>query len=102
MPRTALHGPDRRALPHCLPLYRLPGIQYLLPATWTALKDAGVQDLRLLADLLARNPAKLAGLAARKGILATDFDADIVVRCAPCPCPCPAPHTCHLPTWIGR
>ncbi|KAG2492833.1 hypothetical protein HYH03_008988 [Edaphochlamys debaryana] len=54
------------------------GVQYLLPATWTALQAIGV-DLRGLALVLSEEPARLAGLASRKGKLAPGFDADIVV-----------------------
>ncbi|KXZ50155.1 hypothetical protein GPECTOR_17g791 [Gonium pectorale] len=54
------------------------GAQYLLPASWTALEGAGV-DLLGLARLLSEAPARLAGLAGRKGKLAPGYDADVVV-----------------------
>lgn len=38
-----------------------------------------MEDLLLLARLLSEGPAKLAGLAHRKGVLAPGMDADIVV-----------------------
>lgn len=64
------------------PVHRA-GVQYLLPATWTALHPHGV-ELPRLAQLLSEQPAKLAGLSNRKGKLAVGYDADIVVRlCAP-------------------
>ncbi len=56
----------------------LAGVEYLLPATWTALKRHG-SDLQRLATILARAPAKLAGLDNRKGKIAVGYDADIVV-----------------------
>jgi hypothetical protein len=77
------------------------GLQYTLPATWTALvaaagPAAGVPApsfagnvtlaspalLARLVDLLAVQPALLAGLDHRKGQLAPGYDADIVVRAA--------------------
>ncbi|GLI65799.1 hypothetical protein VaNZ11_009420 [Volvox africanus] len=54
------------------------GVQYLLPATWTALREAGV-DLLGLARLLSEAPARLAGCSSRKGRVAPGYDADIVV-----------------------
>uniref|UniRef100_A0A7S0S525 allantoinase n=1 Tax=Chlamydomonas leiostraca TaxID=1034604 RepID=A0A7S0S525_9CHLO len=54
------------------------GIQYLLPATWSALQPRGV-GLAQLAAILSERPAALAGLAGRKGRLAVGYDADIVV-----------------------
>lgn len=53
------------------------GMQYLLPATWTAVKAAGV-DLFQLSQLLSTNPAHLASLQ-HKGLIAAEMDADIVV-----------------------
>ncbi|PNH11170.1 Allantoinase [Tetrabaena socialis] len=53
------------------------GAQYLLPATWTALQ--GSVDFLGLARLLSEAPARLTGLADRKGRLQKGFDADIVV-----------------------
>jgi dihydroorotase-like cyclic amidohydrolase len=52
-------------------------MQYLLPATWTAVKAAGV-DLLQLSHLLSTNPAHLAGLRF-KGLIAKEMDADLVV-----------------------
>eukprot|EP00798_Chlamydomonas_sp_ICE-L_P018520 gene18520-25024_t len=54
------------------------GLQYLLPATWTALKDYGV-DLLQLSQILSSEPAKLAGLGRVKGKIAVGYDADFVV-----------------------
>ncbi|KAF6265397.1 allantoinase [Scenedesmus sp. NREL 46B-D3] len=53
------------------------GLQYLLPAAWTAVREAGV-DLLQLSHLLSTNPAHLAGLP-RKGLIAAEMDADLVV-----------------------
>jgi dihydroorotase-like cyclic amidohydrolase len=55
------------------------GLQFLLPATWTALSSAGGVNFNHLAALLAEQPAKLAGLSHRKGKIAKGYDADIVV-----------------------
>lgn len=55
----------------------LAGVQYLLPATWTALHGQGV-DLLTLSHLLSTNPAHLIGNK-HKGILHAHKDADIVV-----------------------
>ncbi|GFR49104.1 hypothetical protein Agub_g10899 [Astrephomene gubernaculifera] len=62
------------------------GGQYLLPATWSALREgspptaaASESQLLRLTQLLSEAPAALAGLAGRKGRLEAGFDADIVV-----------------------
>ncbi|EFJ47391.1 allantoinase [Volvox carteri f. nagariensis] len=67
------------------------GVQYLLPATWTALWGAAAGgegqgegaakegDLLLLARVLSEGPAKLAGVAESKGRLAPGYDADLVI-----------------------
>jgi dihydroorotase-like cyclic amidohydrolase len=52
-------------------------MQYLLPATWTAVREAGV-DLFKLSHLLSTNPAHLTGLH-KKGLIAAEMDADLVV-----------------------
>ncbi|KAJ9522288.1 hypothetical protein QJQ45_008138 [Haematococcus lacustris] len=54
------------------------GLQYLVPATWTALSQTGA-GLERLTAVLSEEPAKLAGFAGRKGQLAPGFDADIMV-----------------------
>lgn len=53
------------------------GMQYLLPAAWTAVHSVGV-DLVTLSHLLSTNPAHLAGLK-HKGVIHPGFDADLVV-----------------------
>lgn len=67
------------------------GLQYLLPATWTALRGEGggsgnanntsttTTTLTDLARLLSSTPASLAGLSKRKGALKPGMDADVVV-----------------------
>jgi allantoinase len=53
-------------------------LQLSLPAVWSAARRRGVGP-ELLAEWMCRAPARLAGLASRKGALAPGFDADIVV-----------------------
>ncbi|KAG1653024.1 hypothetical protein FOA52_009230 [Chlamydomonas sp. UWO 241] len=61
------------------------GIQYLVPATWTALRRARQgdekfnEDLLLMSKILASEPAKLAGLGDKKGRIAPGYDADLTV-----------------------
>lgn len=55
------------------------GLQYLLPATWTAISSAG-GDLPLLSRVLSSGPAKVAGLQDTKGQIAEGMDADLLVR----------------------
>jgi hypothetical protein len=95
------------------PPFSSTGLQYMLPATWSAIVAAAARQagptapgrqgdsapsqgaptagnvtlaspvlLARLADLLAVQPALLAGLHHRKGRLAPGYDADIVVRAA--------------------
>jgi dihydroorotase-like cyclic amidohydrolase len=45
------------------------GLQYLLPATWTALQRANVTDLRRVSQLLSYAPAALANIQDRKGAI---------------------------------
>jgi allantoinase len=53
-------------------------LELLLPATWTAARARG-HGLDGLARWLAEGPARLAGLAGRKGRLAVGHDADFVI-----------------------
>lgn len=53
-------------------------LQWSLPAVWTAGREAGV-TFDQLARWLSAAPAKLAGLAGRKGVIAPGADADLVV-----------------------
>lgn len=72
------------------------GLQYALPATWTAMAARGLKP-ELLSRWWSTFPAQLAGLGARKGAIAEGMDADFVVRSrarqALCPC---------VPTWQAR
>lgn len=54
------------------------GIQFTLPALWTASQKQGLSLLRL-SELLCAAPAKFIGYENRKGKLAVGFDADICV-----------------------
>lgn len=54
-------------------------LQLLLPAVWSALKDPREDYPLRIASLLSRNPARLAGLADRKGAIAPGMDADLVI-----------------------
>lgn len=57
----------------------LPGLQYLLPATWDGARRRGL-PLERVSHLLSGAPAALASLSACKGALVAGLDADIVVR----------------------
>jgi allantoinase len=54
------------------------GVELRLPATWTEARRRGA-TLADLARWLAEAPARLAGLSARKGVIAPGFDGDLVV-----------------------
>lgn len=53
------------------------GIQFLLPAAWSALRDA--LSLEAFIPLLTANPARFLNIAPQKGTLQVGSDADIVV-----------------------
>ena len=53
-------------------------LQLLLPLTWTGARERGA-GLDRLAGWLSAAPARLAGLAGRKGAIAPGLDADLVV-----------------------
>ena len=53
-------------------------LQWSLPAVWTAGREAGV-TFDQLSRWLSAAPAKLVGLAGRKGVIAPGADADLVV-----------------------
>lgn len=53
------------------------GLQFLLPASWTALKDS--MSLEHFIPLLTEKPAKFLQADNRKGKLAVGYDADLVV-----------------------
>jgi allantoinase len=52
-------------------------LQLLLPATWTEARRRGV-PIERLAEWLCAAPARVAGLAGRKGAIAPGHDADLV------------------------
>lgn len=53
------------------------GIQFLLPASWTSLKDS--MQLEKFIPLITENPACFLGLEKKKGKIAAGYDADLVV-----------------------
>lgn len=53
------------------------GLQFLLPASWTALKN--ILTLDGFIPLLTSAPAKFLGISNRKGKIEKGFDADIVI-----------------------
>jgi dihydropyrimidinase len=57
----------------------LPGIETLLPLIYTYGVDAGRIELSDLARMLCENPARLFGLAPRKGFIRPGGDADITL-----------------------
>lgn len=57
----------------------LPGIETLLPLVYTYGVDKGRMDLTDMVRLLCENPARLFGLAPRKGFLKPGSDADLVL-----------------------
>ncbi len=54
------------------------GLQYALPATWMGMAEHGL-NLSRLASVWSEFPAQLAGVAHRKGRIAQQYDADLVV-----------------------
>lgn len=67
--------PPSKAAPFAGAWGGVAGLQYLLPATWTATRAAGATPAHL-ATWLAAAPAELAGV--NKGRLAVGYDADVV------------------------
>lgn len=53
-------------------------LQLSLPAVWTVVRGLGFGPERI-AEWMSAAPAQIAGLVGRKGVLAPDHDADIVV-----------------------
>lgn len=53
------------------------GLQFLLPAAWTALKDKISPEIFI--PLLTEKPARFLGLNHRKGLLRVGYDADFVI-----------------------
>jgi allantoinase len=56
-----------------------PGVQTLLPLTYAAMVSERGLPVQRLADLVAANPARVFGLASRKGQLCVGADADLVI-----------------------
>jgi allantoinase len=56
-------------------------LQVALPAVWTGARERGftVADVADIAEWMCAAPARLAGLAGRKGAIAPGYDADLVV-----------------------
>ena len=54
------------------------GLSLTLPVLWTAMQQRGLPLARLV-GWMAEAPARLAGLAHRKGCIAAGYDADLVV-----------------------
>jgi len=53
------------------------GLQYLLPATWTAVEKAGADPI-WLAHILSEQPSKLLGLT-HNGRISVGYEADLMV-----------------------
>ncbi len=65
---------DFRAIP-----FGMPGIENLLPLTYTKGVRAGRFGLERMVALLSENPARLFGLWPRKGVIQVGSDADLVI-----------------------
>ncbi|MBI3967088.1 MAG: amidohydrolase family protein [Chloroflexi bacterium] len=59
--------------------YGIPGIEHLLPVTYSEAVSKGRIDLGHMVRLLCENPAKIFGLYPQKGVLAPGADADLVI-----------------------
>ncbi len=85
---TTDHSPCPPAMKRRDPTHELPrwdqawgGVASLglaLPVLWTAMRRRGLH-IGFLVDWMGEAPARLAGLAGRKGVLTTGADADLVV-----------------------
>jgi dihydropyrimidinase len=72
--QKALWGGDFWKIP-----FGLPGVETMVPLTYTFGPGAGRFSINHWVKLVAENPAKLFGIYPKKGIIAPGADADIVV-----------------------
>ena len=72
--QKAMWEGDYRKIP-----FGLPGIETLLPLTYTKGVREGRFDLARMVELLCENPARIFGLWPRKGSISVGSDADVVV-----------------------
>lgn len=80
---SSAHSPatPRVKMLHSQNLYQawegISGLQFLLPASWTALQS--YLTLEAFIPLLTEAPARITGLAHRKGFIREGYDADLIV-----------------------
>ena len=72
--QKAMWNGDYRAIP-----FGMPGIETLVPLTYSAGVRAGRLSLGKMIEVLCENPARLFGLWPRKGSLNVGADADVVI-----------------------
>ena len=72
--QKAMWGGDFRKIP-----YGMPGVETMLPITWTYGVGEGIISMNRFVQLCSTNPAKLFGMYPEKGTIAIGSDADIVV-----------------------
>jgi dihydropyrimidinase len=72
--QKAMWNGDYKAIP-----FGMPGIEALLPLTYTHGVGAGRFSVNHMVAMLSENPARLFGLEGRKGKVAVGHDADIVL-----------------------
>jgi len=72
--QKAMWEGDFRRIP-----FGMPGIETLLPLTYTKGVRDGRLSLERMVEVLSENPAKLFGMWPRKGTIRADSDADVVI-----------------------
>jgi len=72
--QKAMWNGDYKAIP-----FGMPGIETMVPLTWSAGVRAGRLTVEQMVRVLCENPARLFGLWPRKGSLAVGADADVVI-----------------------
>jgi len=72
--QKAMWNGDYKAIP-----FGMPGIEALLPLTYTNGVGAGRFSVNHMVALLSENPARIFGLEGRKGKVAEGYDADVVL-----------------------